>query len=670
MLDAESEQILRQLTQIKADFERQKKVVSDFERERELAAGANLSVHAFDALDILVSTISEQANFTYVNPSWLAFTGRSSEQLMGSNWKLLIHPADLAQVERAIHEGTRSKDKFSFELRLMCQSGEYRWVSMNFQPRLSDDHTLITHVTTTLDVSKRRSAEERLILIAEGSELGFWDLDLATGLLAINEIWGSLLGFDILDCTPSLNWWRKLIHPDESESTFDALRAHIDGKSTTFEREVRLKHSDGSWRWFLLKGRVVGWATKGHARRVAGTLMDINDRVQLQREQHRFQTKMQEAQKLESIGVLAGGIAHDFNNLLMGILGNADLAIAKSPKDTEIRTCLDAIVKASTRAAELCRELLAYSGKGRFIVEPVQLNEVIRDMYNLLDVTINKNVDVNFELADKVPAVEADVTQLRQVIMNLLTNASEAIGSFHGAIHIKTWAKFMSEEDLLNKFPTDELSSGFYVYMRVKDTGAGMEPATIARIYDPFYTTKAHGRGLGMASVRGIVRSHKGAISVDSTPGKGTEFTLLFPASELEASVQEVEVELETTLDGGLILLVEDEQLVSDVTAMMLRQHGFHIMTASNGVQAVELFKTHHSEVTLTLLDLAMPIMGGEDALKRLVAIDPDIKVLLTSGYNEHDTINEFTRETISGFIQKPYKANQLIREMKRILGS
>ena len=669
-LDPEREKLLRQLTQLRLEHARLANQMEKMLAEQSASQDAALDFSTLNTLDVMVGWFDQNLDLAFANAHWCAFTGRSCSELVGNQWLECVHPMDRAELKHRFAETLRQTSNCSVTLRLLNNEGHYHWIELHLKPWGADGKKNRGHIGQAVDINERRVAEERLKLVAEGSGLGFWDLDLNSGTLAINELWAGILGLNFTEIRPSLNWWRELIHPEDVEMAMNALRAHVYGKEDIFQREIRMRHSEGSWRWILVKGRVVEWSTKGHPRRAAGTIMDITLQIQLQNDQRRFQSKMQEAQKLESIGVLAGGIAHDFNNLLMGILGNADLAINRLAPDDETRPCLDAIVNASTRAAELCRELLAYSGRGRFIVEPLHLNDIIKDMYNLLEVSISKYARVQFELESRLPAIEADATQIRQVVMNLLTNASEAIGPVQGTITLKTWSEFKAQEDLASAFPSDDLQTGLYVFLAISDSGCGMTKSTLARMFDPFFTTKAHGRGLGMAAVRGIMRSHGGAISVESDEGQGTRIQLLLPATELEPSLlREDPVEMQE-VTGGTILLVDDEQLVTDATSMMLRDRGFGVITASNGAQGIEKYQANREKIDLVIMDLAMPVMGGEEALKRLEAIDPGVKVLLTSGYNEHDSITDFTRDKILGFIQKPYQSQQLIKAILKVMSN
>ena len=397
--------------------------------------------------------------------------------------------------------------------------------------------------------------------------------------------------------------------------------------------------------------------------------VDITELKKAEDERLKLEAQVQQAQKLESLGVLAGGIAHDFNNLLMGILGNADLALDELPPGSSIRHNLHEIEIASKRAADLCRQMLAYSGRGRFIVELININEVVQEMAHLLQVSISKRATLKYNFAENVPAIEADVTQIRQIVMNLITNASEAIGDEDGVISISTGTMECKQVFLNDPYLDDFLTEGEYLFIEVEDTGCGMDEEIIKKIYEPFFTTKFTGRGLGMAAVLGIVRGHKGTIRLTSKKDEGTTFTVLFPALDRPA----VSMGTDKVQDGrwrgkGTILLVDDEDTIRVVGKKMLMKAGFTVLTASDGYEAIEQFSKNLDEIVCVVLDMTMPHMDGEEAFVELRKIDKNIRVILSSGYNEQEIVERFEGSKISGFIQKPYRSAELIEKLQRVL--
>lgn len=393
---------------------------------------------------------------------------------------------------------------------------------------------------------------------------------------------------------------------------------------------------------------------------IGGFTVDITDRKQAEESRLKLEAQVQQTQKLESLGLLAGGIAHDFNNLLMAILGNIDLTLSDLPATSAARVPLSDAASASRRAAELCRQMLAYAGKARFVVERLDLNRVVLDMVNMIEVSISKSVFLKWALAEGLPPVSADATQFRQIIMNLVINASEAIGSKEGTITITTGTMLCEADDLVDPWAEAPLPAGRYVFFEVADTGCGMPRETLPRIFDPFFTTKFTGRGLGLAAVLGIVRGHHGLIKVTSEPGRGSAFRVLLPATPDAVEKQPKPAQPMTFRGSGKILLVDDEPAVRLTARRMLERFGFTVVEADDGLRAVEEFRRDPRGFTLVLLDLTMPRMDGERAFEEMRLIHPDPPVVLSSGFDAHDVTQRFTAQGLRGFIQKPYTQESL----------
>jgi signal transduction histidine kinase/methanogenic corrinoid protein MtbC1 len=377
------------------------------------------------------------------------------------------------------------------------------------------------------------------------------------------------------------------------------------------------------------------------------------------------------AQKHESLGILAGGIAHDFNNILAGIMGYADLALAELPAGEPVRAHLDVIKKSVRRAADLTRQMLAYSGKGKFIVEPVNLTRCVEDLSRMLEVSISKKAVLKPHLCADLPLIQADASQINQVIMNLIINASEAIGDQAGVISISTDAIQCKSEELEGFGFGQALPEGLYVRLEVADTGCGMDQQTLDKVFDPFFTTKFTGRGLGLAAVQGIVRGHKGAIRVASEPGRGTTFQMLFPASEpVAASTPSEPLSAGHWHGKGTVLVVDDEKLICNLAAAMIERLGFSVLKANDGQEAIELYRCYSRDIVCVLLDLTMPKMGGEETFQQLRQINPDVRVILSSGYNEEGATKRFSGVGLAGFIHKPYEFETMIARLQEAVGN
>jgi two-component system cell cycle sensor histidine kinase/response regulator CckA len=315
--------------------------------------------------------------------------------------------------------------------------------------------------------------------------------------------------------------------------------------------------------------------------------------------------------------------------------------------------------------------MLAYSGRGRFVVQALSLNEIVREMAYLLTVSISKKVVIKYNFFPDLPSVLADATQIRQVVMNLITNASEAIGEISGVVTLSTGVMDCDEAYLQGVVGDSESHPvGQYVFVEVSDTGCGMDPDTMARIFDPFFTTKFTGRGLGLAAVMGIVRGHKGALRVYSEKGRGTTFKILFPAySQPPKGLEALEVVATDWHGKGLILLADDEESIRSMGRHLLERAGFEVLTASDGGEAVDLYQRHHEVVRLVVLDMTMPHMDGEACFRELRRIAPEVRVIMTSGYNEQDVVERFVGKGLAGFVQKPYKAADLLPKIREALG-
>jgi PAS domain S-box-containing protein len=383
-------------------------------------------------------------------------------------------------------------------------------------------------------------------------------------------------------------------------------------------------------------------------------------------ERKRFQERFQQTQKLESLGLLAGGIAHDFNNLLTGIIGNTSIVLDDLPPDSPMRASLQDVASAAGRASALTQQLLAYAGKGRFVVEPLDLSELVRETSNLIKTSIPMTVELRLQLATDLPAIEGDASQIQQLVMNLVLNGAEAIEEGKtGVVVVTTGLQIVDEAYMQQVLTRDEITLGNYVMLDVTDTGCGMSEAIVARIFDPFFTTKFAGRGLGLAAAMGIVRGHRGVLRVHSAPDKGSSFRVLFPASEGQPISGRHDFSEEDLKGSGTILVIDDEEIVRRAAKSALEHYGYTVIVAKNGRDGLELLAKMDYAVTLVVLDMTMSVMSGEETFRHLRAIRPDLPVILSSGYNEVEATRTLTGKGLAGFIQKPYSASRLAEQIK-----
>ena len=453
----------------------------------------------------------------------------------------------------------------------------------------------------------------------------------------------------------------------EHRSTVETAIAKVFETGRPSVYEIESQDADGRSSWHETR---LGPVTDG-GRVSAVTLVsrDVSDRRRAEEDRRRFEIQLQQTQKLESLGVLAGGIAHDFNNILTTILGNADLALQDLPADSPARDNLRDIETASRRAADLCRQMMSYAGRGHFTFRAQDLSEVVNDIVRMLEVSISKKAVLNVHLAQGLPAIEADATQVRQVVMNLVINASEALEDRHGTIGISTGVMQCDAAYLSATWIKESLPEGPYVFLEVSDTGCGIPAETLPRIFDPFFTTKFDGRGLGLASVLGIVRGHRGALLVRSEAGRGTTFRVLFPAAAAAAAPVLDTCPMDPDWRGhGTILLVDDEEAIRLLGRRILERLGFTVLLAANGREAVECFRRERSSIRCVILDLSMPHMDGEEAFLALKALQPDVRVIMSSGYTEHEVKTRFAGTGLAGFVQKPYQQRALASTLRTVL--
>lgn len=626
----------------------------------------------------LLCMVNSEGRFVWLNPAWERALGYPLSTLTGSVSYDYVHPEDLAPTISAMHRLRTGQAVLGVKNRYRRADGSWCWLEWRW---VADEHGVIHAIAR--DITERREGEaalqaaerttaasrEQLHRVSELAHIGHFMVDFESNSLVWTTELYRIFGEDPSTFTPSFEFLEAAIHEDDLPKVREAvLAASSAGGAQQFQ--FRFSRSGGELR-FCHATLEAGEAESGQHKCMFGLVQDLTDVWRAQEEQRRLQQQVMQAQKLESLGVLAGGIAHDFNNLLTSILGNTDLAIAElAPAQTAACAYLKDIEKVSRRAADLCRQMLAYSGKGRFVVQPFSLNEIVREMSHLLNVSISKKANLRCELFEELPLVVVDVTQIRQVVMNLITNASEAIVEPGGTVVLSTGVVDCTQADLQQAVGDGDLHPpGRYVFLEVADNGCGMDADTLNRIFDPFFTTKFTGRGLGLAAVLGIVRGHKGALKVRSRRGQGTRFTILLPAEDQPATSIEPAATARTEWMGhGRVLLVDDDENIRNMGKSLLERMGFEVLLAADGVEALEAFVGAKGGVRLVILDLTMPRMDGEACLRELRRLDPHVKVVMASGFNEQDVICRFSGRGPAGFVQKPYNSEDLLPKIQRAL--
>ncbi len=576
--------------------------------------------------------------FTSINGAFAAILGLEPAALRArpALYREALHPEDAARVEAAWEE-----DVSLLSFRIVRPDGSLRWLEERRQPLAGGVGGCVRDLTGQREAMRTlKESEERLQTALDALEGGVWNWNVQTGDVDFSPRWPRMLGFEPTEIEPHVRAWATALHPDDQERVLGELNDHLDHGSP-YRTEHRLRTKAGKWIWVMGRGRVTEWDKDGKPLRMVGTNVDISDRKQAEAERLRLETVFRETQKLESLGLLAGGIAHDFNNLLTSILGCAELASASIPEGSDAQPLLEQIVSSSQHAARLCRQLLAYAGKSRFQRSAVDLSALVGETVDLLRVSIPPAIALDLALEPALPTVEGDAGQIHQVVLNLLTNAAEAIEdakSEPGRIGVRTGSV-----------------DGQTIFLEVSDDGAGMNAETRARIYEPFFTTKFAGRGLGLAAVQGIVRRHRGRIELASEPGRGTCFRVLLPASVAPPGPA-AKVEDDGTWHGeGLVLLIDDDRAVRTLARRLLEQLGFTVVEAEDGSTGLDIYAARRDAIRAVLLDLTMPGMDGIACLDALRAIDPGVRVILTSGYNEAFVRKRYGPRDSAGFLEKPY---------------
>lgn len=461
--------------------------------------------------------------------------------------------------------------------------------------------------------------------------------------------------------------WFDVVHPDDRRRLMAQIASLFAGTSTLDSVETRIITRSGDLRWLNIRFRRVGTGEDGSAR-VVGAARDVTARVRSEQERRRLDLHMREGQRLESLGRLAGGVAHDFNNVLTVILGNANLALGELARGAVEPKRLERIRAAAEYAAGLTEQILIYSGKAAVVLEPIDLSRLVRDMADLLEASVSERARLATRLSADLPAVEGDRTQLRQLLLNLVTNASDAMGDQGGTIRISTGARRVDEAELEEAAGSPDRPAGHYVALEVSDTGPGLDPSVRSRVFDPFFTTKASGRGLGLAAALGIVRGHRGVIRVESEPGGGTRFEVLLPRSPREAQAPRPTHHVPRERASGSVLVVDDEEAVREVACEFLGRAGFEVQGAGSGEEAVRLAREREAEFDAVVLDLVMPGLSGEETFLALRQEYPELSVVLASGYDREQAAERFSARGVADFVRKPYEPAELVDSVRRAL--
>jgi PAS domain S-box-containing protein len=606
--------------------------------------------------------------FEWVNPEYELIIGRSGEALIGKTI-LEAMPEVEGQFYLAFLNGVyRTGKPFHgheslFRLGRADGGTDDLYLNFVYLPTRSaageTDGIFVYMMDVTSLVAARMRVEEseqRFRQLADSMPQMVWTARPDGSIDYYNQRWYEFTGFDLEQANQS---WFPTLHPEEAQRVEELWNGSVQS-GEPFQVEARMwDRHEGRWRWVMgravavrdASGKVVKWF---------GTCTDID-------EQKTSQQAMLQAQKLESVGLLAGGIAHDFNNLLVGIMGGASFALESIPESHPAFDVLQTVVGASERAAHLTRQMLAYARKGNFIVVPVDLSEMVMKTTQFINASVPKSVQVQFQLASGLPTVQADPGGIQQVVMNLIINAAEAVGEKSGRVMVRTRAERIEPAGSRRGVDGAPLSPGDYAVLEVEDSGCGIEPSILAKIFDPFFSTKFAGRGLGLAAVGGVIRSHRGAIEVDTETGKGSTFRVLLPASQ-QAPAAAAQAAGEIARKGEeTILVIDDEEVVRHVAQSALGMLGYQVIVTERGAEGLDAIR-QNTAISLVLLDMSMPGLSGKEVLEALRKIRPDLPVIVCSGYSEGEVFRQFSGLKMDGVLQKPFTNVALTSKIRSVL--
>ena len=619
--------------------------------------------------------VDGEGNTELVNPSMARMLGYTVEEMVGRVFQSFLVPEEQERLDANADRREQGIAE-SYETTLVRNDGSRVPVRVSATPVWDDATGFAGSFAVMTDITDAKQAEadlrrERdraqqyldtanvtmLVLDAEGKV----ELVNSKGCEVLRHTADQLVGKDWFDtCIPEAD-------RESVREVFDRLMAgEIDPVALGYYENAVVTAGGGirqtSWHNTVIRddaGNIIGTLSSGD---------DITERLRAEEERRRLEAQVQQMQRLDSLGVLASGVAHEFNSLLTAVIGNAALALEHLPADSPARQSVEQIEAAAIRAAELARQMLAYSGGGKFVMEPIDLSELVAEVVAETEASVGPSVELRVETADAIPPIGGDANQIRQALGNLIANAAEAIGDAPGLIMVCTSSEVLDRESLAGTYIDDGLPAGRYVCVSVSDDGPGMDAETRERAFEPFFSTRFVGRGLGLAAVLGIVRSHAGAIAIQSKPGEGTTVSIYLPASAMPGSTPRSTQPREVPHSGSAtILVVDDEEAVREVAQRVLEGAGYRVLLACDGRTAVEVFAAHADEIMLCLIDVSMPDLDGREACREIVKVRADVPVLLTSGYAE-DAAGEACCEALVGFLPKPFTPAALVERIREAL--
>jgi PAS domain S-box-containing protein len=611
-----------------------------------------------------ISIVDLSGRILYVNDSFARIHGYTEEELQGAHLSIFHTPEQMPLVDSALGRVMES-GAFSGEVPHAHRNGTVFHTLMhatlvrdeNGQP-IGISGTLRDITEMKRHIEELRDARQMLesVLDAIPDVIGIQDLH--HGIVRYN-----LAGYRFLGIGPGEVNGRKCFELIGHSRPCGRCATTLTYRSRKPERLTKFVPEMG--KWLDVRAYPV-LDDEGNLTHVIEHLRDVTQLKEAEANARRLEERIRVTQKLESLGVMAGGIAHDFNNILMAVLGNTELADGLLPEDSPVRGHLQAVRDAAMRASDLAGQMLDYSGRSKPHRVQVNINRIIRETGSMLGASLSRKTRLVYRLSEDLPPVFGDSTQLLQVIMNLVTNASESHENSPGTVTISTGLRDVTREELSESVTDDNLPRGEYVELTVEDRGSGMDSDTLSRAFDPFFTTKFAGRGLGLPAVLGILRSHRGAIMVKSSPGEGSRFTVLLPVSRGEAWAEPATGAGRGMAGSGLVLIADDDEAVRTVSAKMLEKLGYTVLLASDGREAVEMYRDHPREIVCALLDLTMPVMDGAEACREILESDPGARIVVTSGFGYDSTLEQVGEGRLAGALHKPYSLDELARAVSK----
>jgi PAS domain S-box-containing protein len=622
-----------------------------------------------DNITDLVQSVRMDGSLAYVNRAWRDTFGYSAAQIDTLKVFDIIHASSVDKCRDVFNRLAAGETVPPFETTFVTADGKPVQLEGNAAVSLERGRPVMIRAVLR-DVSARklierrlRESEERFRKLVEKSSDAICLVDGEGSITYSSPSLNRVLGFSSDELLGTSGF--ALVHPDDLAAAHEYFGRVLAQPLEHLCFECRARHKDGGWR--DLDVICTNHLNDSTVEAVVVNFRDVTERRRFDEERRQIEEQLRQTQKLESLGVLAGGIAHDFNNLLTVVVGNAEMAEVYLAPDSPGRPLMKSLETAARRAAELTRQMLAYAGRAPIAREICDISSLVLEMSQLLASVVSKSTPLTLEFGPEPALVDGDPTQIRQVVMNLITNASKSYGDRAGGVHVQTSVMDATTESLQSRFITPTPTPGRYVCLEVRDAGSGMTDQVLARIFEPFFTTNFIGRGLGLSATLGIVRGHGGTIQVTSSVGAGTTVRVWFPLATGRAPAKIAPPAQEKWRGTGRLLVVDDEQVVREVAYWMLTRAGFEVVTVDDGAAAVAWLREDRRGVRAVLLDLTMPTPGLE-ALVTIQREHPSLPVVLTSGYTEEDVRSRFPDQRWADFVQKPFAAAELLRVLRRVL--